>query len=104
MTNKVIGLLELKEIISNLKHELELYAQKENASISYIDKQNNLIILLVNVYNSLDSLKYYHSWCQIEQCMDSLSQRDPELSGVSIQFRTGNKNNNFGKIEFSSIT
>lgn len=78
-----LGILD--EIIENLKNKLRDYARKPNASQSYIDNQNELIMGLVETYNSIESLQRFDTWILIEAIIKELSAQDNELTSVIIK-------------------
>jgi hypothetical protein len=103
MTPDVLTALSgLERIIINLSEGLRMYAKKDNASEIFVQKQNELILELTNLYNRLAGLKYLEIWEDIEIRMNQLESLDPELSAHTIVLHTKPSNNcNYSFIEIN---
>lgn len=73
--------------ISHLQEDLKRYVCRENARPSWIDRQNELIANLVNVYNHLELLELSDFWHKVETQMKATERVDPMLSQHTIIVR-----------------
>ena len=78
----------LEQIIIGRRKQLETYAQKENASDFYINRENQLIQSLTEIYNEFSLLKHQDLWIRIETNWTNLENSDANFSGIQIQLRT----------------
>jgi hypothetical protein len=92
----------LERIIVDLSNGLRRYVQKEGASEIYIQKQNELILDLTNLYNRLSGLKYLETWESIEKRIEKLEVMDPHLNAHTIVLHTKpGKNYNYSFIDIN---
>jgi hypothetical protein len=83
---EIVPLLE--EIIEELARRLETYSSSPKANQYFIDQQNEILIGLYRVYDEISCIKYLSIWKDIELIMIELEQRDSEIPGHTILFRT----------------
>ncbi len=81
-------LSSLKQIILERRKLLEAYAQKANANVIYINRENQLIQSLTEIYNEFSLLKHQDLWKSIENNWKNLENSDANFSGIQIQLRT----------------
>lgn len=97
--HKGIGLLD--DRIFKSSKELEDYRSKPNANSYIIKKRENEINELIDLYESLNALSLYSVWLLIESFIDSMEQRDKNLSGFHIIIRRRWDGDNFGLIDLT---
>lgn len=92
----------LEHVIIELSNGLKRYVKKEGANDNYIQKQNELIFELTNLYNKLLSLKYLETWESIEKKIEEFENKDPQLNAHTIVIHTKPGNNfNYSYIEIN---
>ena len=94
-TDVLPAIAGLERIILELSNGLRHYVMKEKTNDLYIQKQNELIFELTNLYNRLCNMKYLETWEDIERRMEKLEAIDPQLNAHTIVLHTkpGNKYN-----------
>ena len=78
----------LENLVIRMLQDLQRYAQKEGASEIYVKKQNEIILELVGISNSLSSLKYLELWLDLEARMQALEEYDPNVNAHTILLHT----------------
>jgi len=103
MTTDVLSSLAgLERIINQMASDLMRYVHRENASELYVQKQNEIILELTNLFNKLSSMRYLELWTDIENRIEYLEKVDPELNAHTIVIHTKPSNNcNYSFIEFN---
>ena len=91
----------LESIIQGLIKDLEKYAQRENANQLYIDKQNVLIKNLVEIHNTINSIRFLEAWQNIDKEMQRLEKLDNQLNGHSIYLHCRPNGHNFSRITYN---
>ena len=91
----------LEVIIQGLIKDLEKYAQRENANQIYIDKQNILIKNLVEIHNTINSIRFLEVWQYIDKEMQRLEKLDNQLNGHSIYLHCRPNGHNFSRITYN---
>ncbi|MBI5538936.1 MAG: hypothetical protein HY951_02685 [Bacteroidia bacterium] len=101
-TDVLPAIAGLERIILELSNGLRRYVQKEGASDIYIQKQNELILELTNLYNRLSGLKYLETWESLERRIERLELIDPQLTAHTIVLHTKpSKGYNYSFIEIN---
>lgn len=95
------SITSLEGIIHGLIKDLEKYAQRENANQLYIDKQNVLIKNLVEIHNTINSIRFLEVWQNIEAEMQRLEKLDNQLNGHSIYLHCRPNGHNFSRITYN---
>lgn len=90
-------------IIQGLIKDLEKYAQRENANQLYIDKQNILIKNLVEIHNTINSIRFLEVWQNIDKEMQRLEKLDNQLNGHSIYLHCRPNGHNFSRITYNQF-
>ena len=83
----------LDTLIQERRSELVSYAAKPDAKDGYINKQNTFLYQLTAVRDSIPKLCYPEIWLCLETENSRLREIDPELAGVSADWR--NKKSGF---------
>lgn len=95
------SITSLESIIQGLIKDLEKYAQRENANQLYIDKQNSLIKNLVEIHNTINSIRFLKAWQNIDKEMQRLEKLDNQLNGHSIYLHCRPNGHNFSRITYN---
>jgi len=97
----ICRLAELENIILKLRDELKRYVLKPDASELFIEKQNQLISDLCNIYNSFEQMRCYELWMDIERRIDALEKKDPQLNAHVIIIHTKPAGSNYSYIDIN---
>ena len=84
--NATEALLELGKVIDNLTSDLKKYAIRAEAQPACIDKQSDLIVKLVSIYDNLD-VRNAEIWGLLCKKMEEMKLIDPYLAGFEIRLR-----------------
>lgn len=91
----------LKEVIQKMIKGLESYVLRPDASPKFVDSQNELIKILVAIYNSLPDFTEGGKFSWLEKEISRLESCDPTISGHNIIIRTKPLGDNFSLISKS---
>lgn len=84
--------LQLQQIILERATKLEKYALKLNANDYFIQKENELLAQLTQIYNELgDSLIHHNLWKEVEEAWLVYQKSDAEFCGISLTIRLKTK-------------
>jgi len=97
-------IIQLDAIIERLQDELVKYTNRSDANDFFINKQNQLIKELIDIYNSYEVLKFIEIWVDVERIINNLEIQDPELSAHQITIKTKPKGNNTSLIIINPFT
>ncbi len=98
-------LFDLEIIIDEKQRQLEAYANKPNASKSYIMKGNKQSQLLVSIHNYLSSIDIGIGG-EINNIINNARKKDPNAGGIliNISFLIGNEHRIYAEINPSYET
>lgn len=82
------AIIRLDSIIEAKRTELSEYAKRSDASDIYISKQNAMLAEIAAARNAIPPLTYPEMWLYLEAEYSRLARIDPNLGGMSIDWRT----------------
>jgi hypothetical protein len=80
--------LRLTDYIMGRRKELKSYASRDNASETYIDRQNNNLSELSEILELIDDNSDMEMFRYINKEWKKLEKENPELGGLTIVIRT----------------
>jgi hypothetical protein len=84
----MIAALQLQQIILERTESLRQYALKPKANDFYIDKENDLLEQLTQIYEGLgSSLTHYALWEEVEEAWNTYQNSDIDFSGFILEVR-----------------
>lgn len=78
----------LEDVISKLTESLDRYLQRPQASLYYVERQNEILSQLQDIHQVLHSVQYLSTWQYVEKIMKEVEGSDSEIGGHAIIIRT----------------
>lgn len=80
--------LQLQQIILERTSELEKYALKPNANQFHLNKENDLLEQLSQIYDGLgNSLVHFALWQEVEEAWNTYQKSDVDFSGFILEVK-----------------
>lgn len=84
----MIASLQLQQIILERTEALHQYALRPKANDFYINKENDLLEQLTQIYDSLgNSLTHYALWEEVEEAWNTFQNSDIDFSGFILEVK-----------------